>query len=371
MDRLEDTVEYLNGFSLKHNQHQRQSFDFYELLNNIYIVINCIEELYKIFCLDLKDLNEFKKRNLVFKEFNNDCGTDYDFFQYIRSLCAVHPIRTDKQRHKAYLGKSIVHSCPYVLWNSDEKVKIIVYNSKGEIYNDQLNVKVESVEKFLNCWLEFSKVLIEKIASYYDRVYADLSLETVKEEKDFQGYVEYLLYLRNENERRFNYGQEYIFDYYINVFNLVLTNNCNDEKLEKYKNAIKLAVKYKSASIQSMQTEGFENTGINNPKTISDNSLFFELESPETSCTDFEKFSYNIAKIYNLLPGNNFNIFDDDWARVQLEEIKSLINKYVYFTNKESNIETVILVTIAIYFANFEVDDSDLNRNIPEKEEYR
>lgn len=371
MDRLEDTVGYLNGFRLKYNQNQRQAFDFYELLNNIYIVINCIEELYKIFSSDISDISELKKRNFVFKEFNTGGGTDYDFFQYIRSLCAVHPIRTDKLRHKVYLGKSIVHSCPYVLWENNDEIEIIVYNSKREIHNNQLNVKIESIEKFLNEWLEFSNVLIRKIVSYYDKVYAGLRFKKIKEEKGFENYVEYLLYLRNENERRFNYGQEYIFDYYINVFNLELTNNCNKDKLEKYKNAIRLAMKYKRASIQLMQTDGFEYTGINSPKTISDNSLFFELESPETLSTDFEKYSYNISKMYYLLPDNNYSVFDKDWAREMLEEMKSLINKYVYFTNKEPDIETVILVIMAMYFANFEVVDSDLNRNIPKNNNYR
>ncbi len=371
MDRLEDTVGYLNGFRLKYNQNQRQAFDFYELLNNIYVVINCIEELYKNFSSDSTDLKELKKRNSIFKEFDFDGGTDYDFFQYIRSLCAVHPIRTDKKNHKAYLGKSLVHSCPYVLWENDDEIKIIVYNSKRELHNNDLNIKIEYIEKFLNAWLEFSNVVIEKIVSYYDEVYVSLRSKKIKEEKDFEDYVEYLLYLRNENERRFNYSQEYIFDYYINVFNLKLTNICNKEKLEKYKNAIRLAMKYKSASIQLMQTEGFEYTGINNPKMVSDNSLFFELESPETFFTGFEKFGYNIAKMYNLMPDNSHSGFDEDWAREMLEEMKTLINKYVYFTNKEPNIETVILVTIAMYFANFEVNDSDLNKSIPKNNKYR
>ena len=234
-----------------------------------------------------------------------------------------------------------------------------------------MNIKIEYIEKFLNVWLEFSNVLIEKIVSYYDKVYNDFSLEKIKNENDFENYINYLLYLRNENERRFNYGQECIFDYYINVFNLELTNDYNKEKLEKYKNAIRLAMKYKNASIQSMQTEGFEYTGINNPKMISDNSLFFELESPETFFTDFEKFGYNISKMNYLLPDNNHSVFDKDWAREMLEEMKSLINKYVYFTNKEPDIETVILVKMAMYFANFEVVDSDLNRNIPKNNNYR
>ena len=82
MDRLEDTVEYLNGFCLKYNQNQRQAFDFYELLNNIYIVINCIEELYKIFSSDLADINELKKRNSIFKEFNNNEITQKEYTNF-------------------------------------------------------------------------------------------------------------------------------------------------------------------------------------------------------------------------------------------------------------------------------------------------
>lgn len=81
MDRLEDTVEYLDGFRLRFNQYGRSAFDFYELLNNIYIVINCIEELSNIYCLDKKSIEHIKNESKIFKDYYDIGGTDYGFFQ--------------------------------------------------------------------------------------------------------------------------------------------------------------------------------------------------------------------------------------------------------------------------------------------------
>ena len=158
MDRLEDTVEYLDGFQLRFNQYRRSAFDFYELLNNIYVVINCIEELSNIYCLDKKSIESIKNESIFFKDYYDTGGTDYGFFKYIRSLCSVHPIKTNNVRqHKVYLRNANIHSCPYVIWNdkykhieNDGEISVRIYNSKKGVFCDTINLKIELFERFLN-----------------------------------------------------------------------------------------------------------------------------------------------------------------------------------------------------------------------------
>lgn len=43
MDRLEDTLDYLNHIELGKDKRSRSAFDFYDFINNAYIVIDCIK----------------------------------------------------------------------------------------------------------------------------------------------------------------------------------------------------------------------------------------------------------------------------------------------------------------------------------------
>ena len=94
MDRLDDTVNYINGMVLG-ECHNRSAFDFYEFINCSYIVIDCIKSIAEIYSLDLSELEDSKS---VFGDPFLSGGTDGLFFNYIRSLCAVHPICTSYKR---------------------------------------------------------------------------------------------------------------------------------------------------------------------------------------------------------------------------------------------------------------------------------
>lgn len=56
--------------------------------------MNCIADLAKIFTVDTSNITD--NRN-CFLNFNYGCGKDKEVFEYIRSLCAVHP--TDTSMH--------------------------------------------------------------------------------------------------------------------------------------------------------------------------------------------------------------------------------------------------------------------------------
>ena len=134
------------------------------------------------------------------------------------------------------------------------------------------------------------------------------------------------------------------------MFNIKLSNSKNDKKFNCYKNAIKLAMDFKYKSLQDMEVEGYEYTGIRNPIRCCDNSLFYELHRPESINNEFGKYTYNLEKMCYLDNTEmEFSAGDKHWARVQLDLMKDLINKYVIFCNTEPDMETIILVNIALY----------------------
>ena len=53
-----------------------------------------------------------------------------------------------------------------------------------------------------------------------------------------------------------------------------------------------------------------------------------------------------------------------------LEKPKELINKYILFTNQESNEEVYVLIKVALYLESL-TRKSILNKNIPNEEQYR
>ncbi|TVL41191.1 hypothetical protein A9X84_00745 [Brachyspira hyodysenteriae] len=114
LDRLNDTAIYLNEMVLNKTNLPR-AFDFYDFINNSYVIINCIYHIAEVFNIDLSDIKENKcnLQNII----GLDCMTyecsDDDYFNYIRSISSVHPIVTD--RHYKICGKSF-HSSPFSVW---------------------------------------------------------------------------------------------------------------------------------------------------------------------------------------------------------------------------------------------------------------
>lgn len=114
---------------------------------------------------------------------------------------------------------------------------------------------------------------------------------------------------------------------------------------------------------------GYENTGINYPDPNVETTLVDELGKISAYRGSFSKYSYAIEKLY-YLEDEDYHPFDKDYARRLLESPKELINKYVHFTNTESDEETVVLVALALYFDALE-NKNLLNKNIPNEEKYR
>ena len=310
MNRVEDTLDYLNSMELGNCRSRQSAFDFYDFINNAYVVIEGIKIIGQIFALDNAKIDSIEKSQEAFGDVLNAGGTDGQFFSYIRSLCAVHPFYTTK--HPVYMKDSVLHCCPFVVWS---------HCGIASLWSDK----------------------------------RDLS-------------VHYIRYLKHEYNKRFGDSMEYVFDKFAFIFEIKLTNEENAKKLEKYKNAIRYALTFMCNGMGKMQFEGFEYTGIQEDN-YSQIELFFEIESPAVFSDEISKHQYNLSKVH-YLDEDYYGDYDKMWARKLLDQPKDFLNKYIVFTNEEPDREVVILVSLAIYLHALE-QNCILNRNIPNELSYR
>ena len=167
MDRLEDTLDYLNDVELGKDKKSRSAFDFYDFINNAYIVIDCIKTIGRIFRVDNQLIEEIENSTSIFKNELGDKSTDQKYFEYVRSLCSVHPLCTNHQ--KEFLNSSQFHCCPFVSWQGpttlyhNKKVDLMafIYPSDPHEKIIQLGLYVSQFEQYLAKWIDFIPKIIE------------------------------------------------------------------------------------------------------------------------------------------------------------------------------------------------------------------
>lgn len=377
MDRLEDTLLYLNSLELGRNKDSRSAFDFYDFINNAFIVIDCIKTIGKIFRVDSALIESIESSSEVFgSNFDIEC-TDGRYFEYIRSLCSVHPLCTNHQ--KEFLSGSKFHCCPFVTWKSGltwyngEHADLIavIYPSDRRKKIVHLGLYVSQFEQYLTKWIDFIPIIIEAKNTYTDTEYEKLRQEPVKNLSAFEtDVVQYLTYLKGEYCKRFDYGGDYLFDAYADFFSIELSDDRNNTALEKFKNAVVYSLGFLRNELQNMSCDGYENNGIKHPESWIETTLFDELYNISTYDSSFSKYSYNLEKVYYLGSDSGYNEYDKIYARNLLEGPKELINRYVHFTNSEPDGEIVVLVKLALYLDAL-TRKNLLNKNIPNMPEYR
>ena len=91
--RIRDGVAYLNKQELGRME-CGSAFDFINFINNASVVLDCIQMLADILGVDLSEENS---RSAIFNMVGDDGeGTDKDYYEFLRSLCAVHPAGTNR-----------------------------------------------------------------------------------------------------------------------------------------------------------------------------------------------------------------------------------------------------------------------------------
>lgn len=167
-NRLYDTLHYINEKTYRTEKYGK-AFDFYEFLNNAYIIVHCCQTLCEI--TGLKGLkNEIRTDNSLFCEYefyklaqlnlaendSNKILTDDDCFQFFRSLCAVHPEDITSDSNLLFSKDSKILCCPYVTWNPDDTQELLIYIYKNhdipkspEIIRINFHVFLDYIDKWL------------------------------------------------------------------------------------------------------------------------------------------------------------------------------------------------------------------------------
>lgn len=369
MDRLNDTVNFLNELKLNTGKYQNSAFDFFIFMDSASVVVDCINELAKVFDVPVDTIND---TNNIFKKLGRDGkGTDKKYFEYLRSLCSVHPVETS--RHKRYQDNDF-ECCPFVLWNNisigPDKCDIyaVVYTSADELINKRVPIYISQIFEYVKTRLEFVDVITDTIAQYHNQIINKFKNRPIKKEKEFDNYIDYLENLKQELTERFGSDNSYLFDYTIGLFGLKISDPENKSKMQLYLNALKFALKFEYNRLQNMGDEGPKNNGIIHPQKDYATFLFIELCSPGSGSDEQRQYHYNWEKISYL--NYDSGIENKRWAYVQLSDALPFLNKYVTFNGANGDFEHYALVMLALYLDCLG-NECLLNKNIPNDLKYR
>lgn len=369
MDRLDDTVDYLNTLKLNTGRYRRSAFDFYDFMNNSSVIVDCIKELVKVF--EVPD-DIIKKPTDIFGKLGSDGkGTDESYFEYLRSLCSVHPVETS--RHKRYQANDFECS-PFVVWNDgiirdgDCDIYAVVYTSKDGDINKRVPIYISQIFKYVKTRLGFVTEITNSIEQYQKQVISDFKNRPIKKEGKFDNYIDYLRNLNKELQERYGSDAFYPFDYIINLFGLKLSNPRNQNKLNLYLNALKYAITFEHNSLQNMSYTGLENNGLLYPEKSIKTSLYIELYSPHSRSDEEVKYSYNFEKISYLAYNTYYS--NKQWAYIQLKDALPFLERYVSFEGAKDDFEHYALVKLAVYLHCLE-NRCLINKNIPNDLKYR
>lgn len=369
MDRLEDTVAYINGLELNTGKYSRSAFDFFDFMNNASVIIDCVNALAGIFEYDLS------VENLDFSIFNmrgNDSnGTDRLYFEYLRSLCSVHPISTS--RHARYQDNGFECS-PFVVWStrfrsSDEgDLSAFVYTNQHNSDAKMLMIHVSEVFAYVEFRFNLISKIIYKVKEYHTSKIDQFIQRRIKSENEYESYIDYLHALLQESAERF--GSDYIYEleFAIELLKLKISDPKNQSLFDRYCNAFKYAICFRHNALQNMSFEGYENSGIKYPERNTETTLLNELYSPRSYSEEQQKYNYNIEKASYLSYDSGES--NRHWARLKIKGAYSFFSKYISFNCLESDNELYALVHMALYQECLE-NKCSINKNIPNDLKYR
>lgn len=375
MDRIDDISFYLNSLIIKQDEHSKlEMFKFYNFLDQSAVLLECIEVLGKIYSFDFRAIDE--RFNIFNNQGSDGKGTDKTYFKYIRSICSVHPIMTNKE--KSYIESGTRSECsPFCVWTDngiswdaeESDLYCLVYTNST--YNKHINIKLDELFSYVKYRYSIIELLISHINTFNKSVeekYRKVHIRTLKE---CSSYNEYLGVLKDEYERRVSSGWDSVFEFYIYALQADFKEPQNHTALVKFQNSIKYTCSFLHKYLQDLpEEEAFENTGIKTKEeNVTGDHIFFHLFSlPEFNDYElWQKYHYPFEKLTGLFSSDR----DDFWKESLYREVKDYVTPFVSIDFKTmDNKQIALLIYISIYFINLK-EDTVLSENIPDTDEYR
>lgn len=366
MDRIDDLVIYLNQKILNDGTWNRCAFDFFEFIEQAGVLINCIDDAFRIHNVTFKKHNTIfksKKINPKIKIKKNDCELDDSYFMYIRSLSTVHP--SDTSHHREFQEADFEVS-PYVVWNggifalNNHGVDLVLvsYNNETSEFLINKGIIIKEIFNYIKYKYYSLNHLSKEITKYYEKIIATYRHLKIKKPSDFNNYSLYLNNLKDEVLKR-NPDMEYEIQECIDIFSLNITNANNNAKFTKYKNALKYAIQAFHRQLQNMDFDCISPF----------DKVIGELLLGRIYYKDND-YHYPLSKILYLKE----KTVDKVLGLSMYNCLLNLFAKYVEVSEEDlhklSYNELYVLSQIALYFHALDFD-SIINRFIPNNENYR
>lgn len=387
---ISDYTEYLKRMKLIKNEGGR-AFDFVIFLSLCGTIFEAIN-LLLIYLFPNEVNNKGKSIHQLLLDIQNEkecfCQSEYsdsEYFEYIRSLCSVHPTNTDRSTkgNDRVLGKNVLFNIRWGISNTDGINDIYINVAKGNSLAE-LKISIIEFEKFLNNYL----VLLDDASNQINDM--GIQIKKINGVEKFNGnYDEYLLNLQNECiERGMNYTLSYNkgFRKYnstpYNFYRIMLRTNATNPKNEKlcklYKNAIKYAFTKEHFRLENFDDYSKESQGVNYKYEITEEFSLLEILKFRLLDLYFlnnNLLMFTIDNINNPFDIGNiderFNLLNDCDNEINQEIRNYLISKKEIFTKyleinwHENGDELVLLCNTAIYLYEVSKWCSILFNSIP------
>lgn len=369
MDRIEDTAYYLNNLVVSSSEDERNAFSFFHLLNYSSVLLDCINEIARIYDIDMSEINNSSAH---FNQKGEDGkGDDNKYFEFLRSLCSVHPVNTT--RHKQYAKSDYICS-PRVIWRDSlylhkepcDIYAVVYTDAVGDEKFTHIPIYVQQVIDYVVYRYSLLNYIIDGIVLYQDKIYEEFRQQKLKEESEFENYIDYLIYLKEQGEKRFGGELGHLIDKVILLCSTSFRTEKNCIALSKYQNALKYAIKFCRSMIQNMDYESYENNGMKYPTKNVTTTLLDVLDFISPESEEALKHDYALTKMLCLYENDS----DYMYAMVLFPEVKPLLEKYVSFEEAVSPVDYSVLTEIALYLDCLTCKNT-LNRNIPNDLAYR
>lgn len=374
MDRIDDLVIYLNEKELNNGRWKRCAFDFFEFIEQSAVLIECIDEAYKIYGIDSPKSNNIFKHKTFNDNYINQSGKSYeklktsdkDYFEYIRALSSVHPSKTD--RHKEFQLADLEVS-PFVVWKGgiysldsrcDGEIVLVTYSNGSESLLTNKSIYINEIFNFIKFKYYSLNSLSKHIEKYNKNQIKCFRNKKMKREEDFESYNKYLDYLIEESRDRCCDLEDSIQEVK-SILNCKNIKSDNKVKYDKYCNALKFSIKIIRRQLQNMDFEC---------NSLCDNLLSDLLLGKIYEKKEGIDYSYYQGKILYLKYEG-----DKSYAMTCYKELIPFYKNYINIPSINDFLgysynELYILSQIATYFHELE-NDGLINKIIPKTKDYR
>ena len=193
MDRIQYIVLYFDRMRFHSDDKFLFVFDFYAFMTQASVLDDCISTLAHIYGTDISVENS---ECVVFgEEGMNGKGSDRLYFEYLRSLCIVHPGMTNR-----YVGmyQEASECCPYVMFGDiplthhEGELVARIYSNDEDFPDKNIEIKLNQVFEYVRRRYAILEKVTDSILNFDYEEDIKLSSEELLKPDDFPDYVSYL-----------------------------------------------------------------------------------------------------------------------------------------------------------------------------------